>query len=332
VGILTYRRPDSLIRTLESLRGLGRSSGPAGSGADETDGTPASADIGSSRTVGAGRTIEEVVVIDNDREPSAREAVDHLVASGYPHRIRYVHEPRPGLAAARNRALDEAGARVLVFIDDDEVATPGWPEGLLDTMERTGAGLVGGPVRTVFTRAPAPWVTAGGFFDRAEPADRSAQSWLRSGNLAIDLDAVRPTGVRFDPAFGFSGGEDVAFSRGVCRAGLDLRWSATAVVEEAVGPERASLRWLVRRELTSTTNWVRVERALDPSRRRAALVTARGLLRLAQGVATAGVGLVTLDSVHRNRGLVTVARGVGAFRGLTARVPETYRVGNDARR
>jgi hypothetical protein len=83
--------------------------------------------------------------------------------------------------------------------------------------------------------------------------------------------------------------------------------------------------------MTSTTNWVRVERGLDPSRRRVGLITARALVRMAQGAATAAVGTVTLDSVRRNRGLVTIARGVGALRGLTARVPETYRAGNHSR-
>ena len=325
VGILTYQRPESLLGTLESLRHADATAPPDRTTSGETDATgagPAPDGVGS---------IHEVLVIDNDRSPTAREAVESLAASGYPHRLRYVHEPVPGLSAARNRAMDEAEGRVLAFIDDDEVATPGWPLGLVEVMAGTGAGLVGGPVRTVFRRPPAPWVTDGGFFERPEPPDRSHQTWLRSGNLAIDLDVVRPTGVRFDPAYGFSGGEDVAFSRAVRHAGVDLRWSATAVVEEAVGPERATLRWLTRREATSTTNWVRVERTLDPSRRRRALVTARGLARLAQGGATAALGAVTLNSVRRNQGLVAAARGVGALRGLVSRAPETYRAGNHTR-
>ena len=53
-----------------------------------------------------------VLVIDNDPDGGARATCE-----GQP--IRYVHEPRPGIAVARNRALDESpDADLLVFIDD----------------------------------------------------------------------------------------------------------------------------------------------------------------------------------------------------------------------
>jgi GT2 family glycosyltransferase len=327
IGIPTYHRPESLLETLDSLRPLAtghdhHESGASGAAPDE---------IGVIPPTPSRWQIDEVLVIDNDDHPTALLAVDGAVASGYPLPVRHVHETTPGLAAARNRALDEARSRILVFIDDDEVAEPGWPGGLIEVLAATGAGLVGGPVRTRFVREPPSWVTAGGFFDRAEPADGSAQTWLRSGNLAIDLEAVDRIGLRFDAAFGLTGGEDVAFSRSARQAGLELRWSATAAVEEKVGPERTTLRWITRRERASTTNWVRVERALDPSARRAALIMARGGVRLVQGAATAAAGSVTLDYGRRARGLVMVARGVGALRGLAARAPETYRTSNDTR-
>ena len=59
--------------------------------------------------------------------------------------IRYVHEAEPGIVAARNRALDEASGDVLVFIDDDEIALPGWPNGLLETSAEDRCGTGGGP-------------------------------------------------------------------------------------------------------------------------------------------------------------------------------------------
>ena len=298
VGILTYQRPDRLARTLASV---------------------ALIDL---NLVASSWQIGEVLIVDNDRQPSARDHVEEIEAKGFPYPIVYVHETSPGLAAARNRALDEAGGSVLVFIDDDEVAGPGWPTGLFRTMDRTGAALVGGPVRTSFTSSPPSW--AADVFERPEPADDTPQIWLRSGNLAIDLDQIRAAGVRFDPEFGHSGGEDVAFSRQAAAEGLLLSWSSSAVIEEEVGPERTTLRWVARREQRSTANWVRVELQHHGSLPRRFLIASRAAGRLAQGTLLGFAGLLTRRDSTAVRGLVMAARGVGSFQGLVGRAGGVY--------
>lgn len=299
IGILTYRRPDGLRDALASI------------------------DAAAIATVPPSWRIDEIIIVDNDREPSARPIVDEVRATGHPLPLVYHHEPDPGLAAARNRALDAAVGDALVFLDDDERAVAGWPGGLLTTMERTGAALVGGPVRTVFAQRPPPWV--GKLFDRPEPGDDSPQEWLRSGNLAIDLGAIREAGLRFDPSFSSSGGEDVAFSWAVREAGLDLSWSASAVVEEHVGPERTTWRWIAARWRASAANWVRVEISHHPKLSRRLLIAARGIARLGQGAAVAVAGAATGDHHRAATGLVLASRGIGSFQGLTARTSAGYR-------
>lgn len=298
MAISTYRRPESLRATLRSID-------PGGPG-------------GERQRHPVDWTLAEVLVVDNDPAGSAQDVVrafacDHAVP------VRYVREPNQGLATARNRALDEASTDVLVFIDDDETAQPGWPGGLIQVMVDRDAGLVGGPVRTEFLEDPPAWVVEGRFFARPEPADGADQSWLRSGNLAIDLAKIRAAGVRFDSRFDSSGGEDVAFSRVAHDRGLGLRWSAEAAVTELVGPERTTVRWLARRERRSTTNWVRVEVGLDRSSARKLLIIARGAARLLQGATAVVVGLATLRSSRVVAGLVTASRGVGSFEGLADR-------------
>ncbi len=258
-----------------------------------------------------------IIVIDNDAIPSAEETV--LSHTGGPTPIRYLHEPEPGLAAVRNRALDEAGADVLVFIDDDERPGPGWPGGLLTTMAATGAALVGGPVRTAFTHRPPAWVTTGRFFDRPEPPDRTPQTWLRTGNLAVDVGQIRTRGLRFDPGFSFTGGEDTAFTLAAARAGLELQWSASAAVTELVGPERTTLRWLARRERRSTASWVRIELGRHPGPGRRILVAARAGVRLAEGGLLTAGGLLLGRRVTVARGCLRAARGTGAVLGLAGR-------------
>ena len=303
VGILTYRRHEPLRRTLSSVE----------------------ASILSGRGHGHPWRFTEVLVVDNDLRPTAQEVVDEIAADGYPVPLRYVHEPTPGLAAGRNRALDETISDVLVFIDDDEEAESGWPDGLLEVMATSGAALVGGPVRTRFTDEPPPWARKGHFFDRDEPENGSVQAWLRSGNLAIDLAQINNRGLRFDPRFGLSGGEDVAFSRQASRIGLALRWSSTAVVTEDVGPERTTIRWVTKRERASTANWVRAELFEGGTLGRRPLIAARGGARIAQGLATVLAGIGTLQSSRVVKGLVLAARGVGSFQGLLDHTPTIYR-------
>jgi succinoglycan biosynthesis protein ExoM len=300
IGILTYQRPDSLRETLASLAPLARQ--------DE-----------------ARRwRLHDVLIIDNDRNASARPLVDELAAVG-PLPLRYRHEPTPGLAAARNRALDEAvGADVLVFIDDDEVAEQGWPDGLLEVMAATGAALVGGPVRTRFRNQPPTWVIDGGLFDRPEPVDRSSQTWLRSGNLALDLAQIRTHQLRFDQSFAFTGGEDTDFSLRAAELGLGLRWSAAAIVTELVGPDRTTLAWLTRRERRATTNWVRAELALRGTGPRRVLIAGRGLIRLGQGAALVLAGGLTGSRRRAAWGVMRMARGVGSLHGLIGRAKASY--------
>ena len=88
--------------------------------------------------------------------------------------MRYVHEPEPGIAAARNRALDEAGpADLLVFIDDDERPVDGWLARLVETYRVDRPTAVVGPVVSEYEQQPDAWVSAGRFFDRRRLADRA---------------------------------------------------------------------------------------------------------------------------------------------------------------
>jgi succinoglycan biosynthesis protein ExoM len=135
IGVVTFRRPDDLAALLPLLL------------------EQAAAVEGPDRTV-------DVLVVDNDPAQSARPVVETLAAE----RVRYVPEPVPGIAAARNRVLDETAADLLVFIDDDERPQAGWLAALLATRAATGAVAVAGAVVSAFDGDLDPWVQAGAFF------------------------------------------------------------------------------------------------------------------------------------------------------------------------
>ncbi|MFI0154876.1 glycosyltransferase [Streptomyces lydicus] len=83
----------------------------------------------------------EIVVVDNAPRDDAAE---RLVRAHYPSRVRFVREPKAGLARAHNRGLTTARGRICAFTDDDTLADPGW----LAALERAfddGAAPDGGP-------------------------------------------------------------------------------------------------------------------------------------------------------------------------------------------
>jgi GT2 family glycosyltransferase len=74
-------------------------------------------------------------------------------------RVRAERLARPGLCAARNRALGVAAGSVVIFLDDDAIPRPGWLQAIVQPFEDPAVGAVGGPVSLRFTAPPPPWLT-----------------------------------------------------------------------------------------------------------------------------------------------------------------------------
>jgi succinoglycan biosynthesis protein ExoM len=297
VAVLTYRRPTELAALLPEL----------------------------SRQA-SGRPAIQVLVIDNDPLASG-EAV--VAAAGDP-AVRYVHEPRPGIAAARNRALDEAASYdLLVFIDDDEWPNPTWLESMLEVHDRTASAAVVGPVISEYAAEPDPWIKAGRFFDRRRLPSGTQIDVAATNNLLLDLRQVRAFELRFDEAFGISGGSDTLFTRELHRRGGTLVWCDEAIVIDQVPMERLTRRWVLLRALRSGNSWSRTSIKLSGSVAERSFVrirlTGRGALRTVSGVAQFGIGVVSLNTARRARGLRTAARGIGMVSGAYGYVYSEYR-------
>jgi glycosyltransferase involved in cell wall biosynthesis len=75
---------------------------------------------------------QEILIVDNCPSSDAtRQIVLACAECRRPGEVRYVREDRPGLDAARNRALREARKEIVAFCDDDAVPDPGWLRALL---------------------------------------------------------------------------------------------------------------------------------------------------------------------------------------------------------
>lgn len=292
VAVVTYRRPDDLAQLLPLL-----------------DRQRAEVEAGSPWWV-------RLLVIDND----PRGCAETVCADSGLAALQYVREPVPGIAAARNRALQEAGGDdVLVFIDDDERPGPGWLHQLLATFARTGRVGVAGPVVSTFGAPLHPWVIAGRFFDRRRHATGTLVDVAATNNLLLDLHRVRASGVTFDLAFGLSGGSDTLFVRRLGRAEGPLVWCDEAVVTDVVPPTRCRRTWVVRRAFRAGNSWSRATLALEGTvTRRAcsrAILSAAGLARIFGGLARLIAGSLTRDVGRQARGTRTVLRGAGILSG-----------------
>ncbi|MCU1527458.1 MAG: glycosyl transferase family 2 [Frondihabitans sp.] len=288
IAVLTYRRPRDLRAVLPLLVEQAASVMPLGIDA-------------------------RVLVIDNDPDASARDLV-----TGH-EGVVYVHEPTPGIAAARNRALTEsAGSDLLAFIDDDERPSPGWLAALVGLLEKRQAAAVVGPVVSSYDAEPDAWITAGRFFRRRSLATGAVIDVAATNNLLLDLAVVRLFRLDFDVSLGITGGEDTLFTRTlVLRGGLML-WCAEAVVTDVVPVARLTREWVLQRAFSSGNGWsvTSVMLASGWARLRTRLrLTGIGAVRVAGGLGRIGVGAITRSTAQNARGSRTLARGAGMVSG-----------------
>lgn len=267
----------------------------------------------------------QILVVDNDPAASARSQVTGL---GEPS-VRYVHEPVPGIAAARNRALDESAASdVLIFIDDDERPVEGWLSSLLAVYDATHPAGVVGPVISRYPNTPEPWITAGRFFERRRLPTGTVVEVAATNNLLLDLHVVRSSRVRFDEAFGLTGGSDTLFTRELSRAGHLLLWCDEAIVYDEVPLARMSRAWVLQRAYRSGNGWSRTSLALAGSDRDRALcrlkLTVRSAPRIAAGAVLSSAGWIVRSEKVNARGRRTLSRGLGMFSGSWGHVYSEY--------
>lgn len=307
VVVPTFRRPESLLRTLASL---------------------------------AAQTVADfpIVVVDND--PRDQEGLAAATAWGREcgrQKLLASHVAEPGLSGNRNAGLAIAfGAfdvEAALMIDDDTIAAPDLVERMSAALASTEAGLIGGP--TVYTfpeHTPArirdlelfgvPWKVTG-------PVPR-----LRSANNCVVrrrfFEAYGPK--LFDPAFSRSGGEDSHLFRRSERLGEVAFWVADARCFEFVPAERCTDSWAITRNRLSAMNSARIAVLLDGRwkalRMQSALAVKEaigGVLRFVRGSLPAK-GAMAVEA-RRTERLVARQRLAGALariEGVLGRSPSHY--------
>jgi len=190
----------------------------------------------------------ELVIVDNDAVPSA-QALAQTLAAEAPFPLRYVHEPAPGVANARNAALAAASGEMIAFLDDDEEAAPGWLAALIETQRRYGADVVFGPVQA---RAPERIVRhrqyLEQFFSREGPAEAGVIAhFYGCGDSLVRRAALPHPTHAFLASRNEVGGEDDYLFAVMKHAGARFAWAPQALVYEDPVPERLTLKYAMAR-------------------------------------------------------------------------------------
>jgi succinoglycan biosynthesis protein ExoM len=233
----------------------------------------------------------ELLIIDNNPDASAR-SICELWRDRLGMALTYVHEPRPGIAVARNRALDsvDRDAEWIAFIDDDEVPASDWLECLLRGQRIFDADVVSGLVLPYFANPPPPWVQRGGFFDMIRRRTGSRLTQSQTNNVMFRAAIVRELELRFDERF--ARGSDTVFFRMIANAGYSIVRVNEALVEEWVAEERVSESWLTdRRYQSGVLHGTMYLRFMGQQRQRA-----RFAAKLAHKVLL-GAGLLSLEPI-----------------------------------
>lgn len=222
-----------------------------------------------------------IVVVDNDAETTAREVVAKFAArSRWP--VVYDVEPEKNIAKARNRALAHAQGEYLIFIDDDEYASPDWLMRMLNASQAYDADVVFGPVLAVYPEGTPDWIKRGGFFDRPRMSTGTRLPHGATNNTLVRMDYIRQSGAMFNSDYGLTGGEDIDFFWNLGQQGARMVWCDEALVWEPVSRDRMRIGWLMGRALRGGQMVGRIfKRPLDARAKALWLGNRLGLLLIA---------------------------------------------------
>jgi succinoglycan biosynthesis protein ExoM len=192
-----------------------------------------------------------LIVVDNDVNETAKPIVG-LFNKNYNFPIYYFVESDRGISSTRNRLIDESlklKSNIICFIDDDEFPKKNWLTSYLNALIKYDADVVTGPVIPITNKAQSDLIT----YDTKFEAGHTPRH-VAAGNVLFKSKLIKEQGLRFDPIYNFTGGEDFHFfDRSSLKQNKHI-WVADAIVYEHITAKRQTKKYLFFRHFTGGIN------------------------------------------------------------------------------
>ncbi|WP_204104711.1 MULTISPECIES: glycosyltransferase family 2 protein [Spirulina sp. CCY15215] len=200
----------------------------------------------------------EVILIDNCSTDRTKAIAAERLSDP---RFKYFYESQLGLSAARNRGLKEAKGDILVYLDDDAVASPGWLRAIYDAYKNNEKLAIAGGKTTLIwpPNTPRPnWLSRDasgvlGLYDLGD-APLSITRPDRSpigANYSIRRDILEAIG-GFNVNLGRVGknlvsNEELFMTEQALKQGWMVMYLPDAAAGHNVIPERITPNWFLKR-------------------------------------------------------------------------------------
>lgn len=191
----------------------------------------------------AGGVRYEVIVVDNNSTDNTRATVEAFIARGYPN-LRYVFEPKQGIAHGRNAGIAAARGDIIAFTDDDVVVTDNWIAVIKRAFaENPDVEFIGGKILPDWAEPPPHWLTVDHWWplallDRGDNrfhVNAANPLCLPTANASFRRETFSRIGL-FSPEF--SGREDHELFVRLWQSGGEGLYEPDLVVMARVQPER----------------------------------------------------------------------------------------------
>jgi GT2 family glycosyltransferase len=300
VTIPTYKRPDHVLRTLQSVM--------------------------------AQTTTRKfaIILIENDAQGlQGVDATKSLFQSGqFTGTLIIAHER--GNCNAYNAGWHVALAlypnfKNLIVIDDDEIADLHWLERMCAARETFGVDIVGAPQLPVFERPEHASLTMHPVFSPPYVTSGPVNALYSSGNLLVSREVLETMSFPyFDLKFNFIGGGDADLMNRAVQKGFKLAWCHEAPVYETVPARRTEADWIRARALRNGAISTFVERRMRSRQPLGNLITLMRSVALLAASPFRAI-LWTIATGSPRTGMYHIYIGVGRILGEFGYSNEQYR-------
>src|SRR5712692_9613745 len=184
----------------------------------------------------------EILIVDNASTDETPRVTAALAAANRCVTVR--RELSPGIIFARNAALASARGHFVLFLDDDEVAEPGWLAAYAEFLTHAPSAqvaCVGGPYIAQYESPPPAWISPsyGSYDVGGGQRALTGKTSLAGGNCAYRKEIAQQAG-------GFAAGlmryEDSELNGRLRAMGYEVWWLPTARVRHLISPDRFRIK------------------------------------------------------------------------------------------